>query len=124
MPTWACFLPPITQVADGAAIVTLAGNVCGQLGSWKATTSEEQHYAQLIQDPQAARTKRLSYDGRKFATARVLEDTIIAQLGKEGLIVQRASTVLVAAHFVEGQSVNSVSSRVDQVVGHLLANGA
>jgi hypothetical protein len=124
MANWSCFLPPVTQVADGAAVVSVAGNLCGRMGNWKASPAEEQSYARLLKDPPSALSKGITYNGKKFNVARVLEDTIMAQLGKEGLVIQKSINVLVAAHFVDGQLMNSVSSRVAQVVNHLTANGA
>jgi hypothetical protein len=122
MSGWAAYLPLVQQVADGSAIISLQGAQCGKSGNWKATGAEEQAYAALIKDTASAQAKGLTYGGKKFIVTRVLDDTIFAQLGKEGLVIQKSATVLVAAKFIEGQVANSVSAAVAKVVSQLAAN--
>ena len=123
MSGWEAYLPPVAAVTDGCAIISLQGARCGTKGSWKASTQEEQNYAALLLDPNSAQSKGLTYGGKKYIITRALEDTIMAQLGKNGLVLQKSKTVLVAGHFVEGQVMNSVSSKVAVVVGQLSQNG-
>jgi hypothetical protein len=60
---------------------------------------------------------------RPFIITRTLNDTLMAQSGKEGVILQTASRVFVAAHFVEGQVMNNVAGRVARLVSQLTALG-
>lgn len=123
MSGWAAYLPAVAQVSAGSAIVSLQGARCGTMGSWAASQAEEVKYAQLITNTATAQAQGLTYAGKKFIVTRVMDDTIMAQLGKEGLVIQKANTVLVAAHFKEGQVVNTVSAKLAYVVKTLTDNG-
>ena len=123
MTGWEAYLTPVAQVTNGCAIISLQGARCGTKGSWKATTAEEQNYAAILNNISTAGQRPLTYGGKKYIITRALEDTIMAQLGKNGLVLQKSKTVLVAGHFVEGQVMNSVSSKVAVVVGQLSQNG-
>ena len=85
MSGWAAYLPPVASVTDGCAIISLQGARCGTQGKWQASTAEEQNYAALLNDPASAQSKGLTYGGKKYIITRALDDTIMAQLGKNGL---------------------------------------
>jgi hypothetical protein len=123
MGSWTAFLAPIAPVSDGAAILALTGTGYGKQGGWKASSAEEQSYAALLKDPSNAQAKGLSYNNKKYTVTRAIGETIIAQLAKEGIVLQQTSSLIVAAHYGEGQTLNSVSSRVAQVVSTIAANG-
>ena len=113
-------MPPVAQVSNGCAIISLQGARCGAMGQWKAAYTEEMDFAQKMLAPQPG---SLVYAGKKFIITRAFDDTIMAQAGKEGLVMQKARTVFVVGHFVEGQVMNSVSAKVATVVGQLAAAG-
>jgi len=123
MSGWAAYLVEVGYVSDGSAIVSLQGAECGKHGNWKATAAESQKYASLIQNIGTAQAQGLTYAGKKFIIVRAVDDTITAQLGKEGLVIIKANTVLVVAHTVEGQVLAAASAKVGKVVDQLKANG-
>jgi hypothetical protein len=124
MTGWPAYLTDVQEAANGSAIIGLEGSRCGTLGEWGATRQEESIYALMIRDtPNAAGRGPFTYGGRPFIITRTLNDTLIAQSGKEGVILQTASRVFVAAHFVEGQLINNVAGRVARLVSQLTALG-
>lgn len=122
MSGWAAYLPPVAQVTDGSAIISLQGARCGTMGKWGASQAEEVNYAALLRDVSSAQSKGLTYGGKKYIIIRAIDDTIIAQLGKTGLCLQKTKTVIVAGHFVEGQVLNNVSAKVAHVAQQLIDN--
>ena len=122
MSGWEAYLPPVAQVTNGCAIISLQGARCGTKGSWKATTAEEQNYAAILNNISTAGQRPLTYGGKKYIITRAIDDTVMAQLGKEGLVLQKSKTVLVAGHFGEGQVMGAVSAQVAKVVGQLTQN--
>jgi hypothetical protein len=122
MAGWPAYLTEISYVAADSAIISLQGARCGLLGKWAATPTEEVAYAGLLKDIGSAQAKGLTYAGKKFIITRAVDDTILAQLGKEGLVIQKSLTVIVAAHYVDGQIVGTVASKVAKVVNQLSAN--
>jgi hypothetical protein len=123
MSGWAAYLTEVGYVASDSAIISLQGARCGVAGKWAATSAEEVAYAGLLKDIGSAQAKGLTYAGKKFIITRAVDDTILAQLGKEGLVIQKSSTVLVGAHYTEGQVVGQVAGKVAKVVTQLSANG-
>jgi hypothetical protein len=123
MSGWAAYLAPLNGVADGSAVISLQGANCGKQGNWKASTAEEQTWAAYWKDLTQANAKGLFYDKKKNIVIRAVEDTIVASLGKEGLILQKAKTVFVAARYIEGQVPNSVSAKVGGIVQQLIDAG-
>jgi hypothetical protein len=122
MSGWAAYLVEVGYVASGSAIISLQGARCGTQGSWGATSAEEVNYAALLKDIGSAQAKGLTYGGKKYIITRAVDDTILAQLGKEGLVLQKSVTVVVAAHYTEGQVVGQVAGKVSKVVNQLTAN--
>jgi hypothetical protein len=123
MSGWAAYLAPLDGVAAGAAIISLQGAECGKKGDWKASAQEQQQWAQYWSDLSQANAKGLFYNKAKNIVVRAADDTILASLGKEGLILQKAKTVFVAARYVEGQVPNSVSAKVGGIVQQLIDAG-
>jgi hypothetical protein len=123
MSGWAAYLTEVGYVASDSAIISLQGARCGIAGNWAASSAEEVSYANLLKDIGSAQAKGVTYQGKKFIITRAVEDTILAQLGKEGLVLQKSVTVLVGAHFTEGQVVGQVAGKVSKVVNQLSANG-
>jgi hypothetical protein len=108
----------------GSAVLGLDGSHCGDLGSWGATPQEESLYALMIRNtPNAAARGPFTYGGRRFILTRTLDDSLMAQSGKEGVILQRTQRVLVAVHFADSQIMNNVSAKVARVVSQLVAQG-
>jgi hypothetical protein len=122
MSGWAAYLVEVGYVAAGSAIISLQGARCGTQGSWGASSAEEVNYANLLKDIGSAQAKGLTYGGKKYIITRAVDDTILAQLGKEGLVLQKSVTVVVAAHYSEGQVVGQVAGKVSKVVNQLSAN--
>jgi hypothetical protein len=122
MSGWAAYLTEVGYVASDSAIISLAGARCGVAGKWAATSAEEVAYAGLLKDIGSAQAKGLTYAGKKFIITRAVDDTILAQLGKEGLVLQKSLTVVVGAHYTEGQVVGQVAGKVAKVVTQLSAN--
>jgi hypothetical protein len=123
MAGWAAYLVEVGYVSGGSAIISLQGARCGTQGTWSASSAEEVNYANLLKDIGSAQAKGLTYAGKKYIITRAVEDTILAQLGKEGLVLQKSVTVVVAAHYSDGQVVGAVSGKVAKVVNQLSANG-
>jgi hypothetical protein len=123
MSGWAAYLTEVAYVAADSAIISLQGARCGITGKWSASSAEEINYATILKDISSAQAKGLTYGGKKYIVTRALEDTVLAQLGKEGLVIQKSVTVLVAAHYVEGQVASQVAGKVAKVVAQLSANG-
>jgi hypothetical protein len=123
MSGWAAYLTEVGYVSSDSAIISLQGARCGINGNWAASTAEEANYASLLKDIGTAQAKGLTYQGKKFIITRAVDDTILAQLGKEGLVLQKSVTVIVAAHYTDGQVVGQVAGKVAKVVGQLTANG-
>jgi hypothetical protein len=123
MSGWAAYLTEVGYVAADSAIISLQGARCGTAGSWAASSAEEVNYAALLKDIGSAQAKGLTYQGKKYIITRAVDDTILAQLGKEGLVLQKSATVLVAAHYVDGQVASQVAGKVAKVVTQLSANG-
>jgi transcriptional regulator CtsR len=123
MSGWEAYLPPVADVSESCGIVSLQGSRCGKKGNWKASTAEEQNYAQLLNNITSATTKGLTYGGKKYIVSRAVDDTIIAQCAKEGLVLQKSKSVLVAAHTVEGQVLSNAASKVAYVVAQLVNAG-
>jgi hypothetical protein len=123
MTGWDAYLTEVGYVAADSAIISLTGARCGTAGKWGATQAEEGSYANLLKDIESAQAKGLTYGGKKFIITRAIDDTILAQLGKEGLVIQKSVSVLVVAHYVEGQVVGQVAGKVAKVVTQLSANG-
>jgi hypothetical protein len=134
---WAAYLAPLQGVAEAAAVIQLFdGKNVGKLGPWKAKADEEKIYSYLVREKgQDARTRGVHYNGKKFVVNQVdpgLSDTgqalddggfVFAQLGKEGVVLQKSKTVVIAAHFTEGQVGNSVSGQVSKIVSQLKGLG-
>ena len=120
--SWTAYLAPLNGVAPDSAIISLQGAHCGHVGNWKASQAEEMKYASLFSDLSSAQMKGLTYAGKKFIIVRAGDDVIISQAGKEGLVMQKSNTVIVAGHFGEGSVAGAVASRVDLIVRQLLQN--
>jgi hypothetical protein len=123
MSGWAAYLTEVGYVSSDSAIISLAGARCGTNGNWAASSAEEVNYAGLLKDIGSAQAKGLTYQGKKFIITRAVDDTILAQLEKEGLVLQKSVTVIVAAHYTDGQVVGQVAGKVSKVVNQLSANG-
>jgi hypothetical protein len=123
MISWRTFLVEVGSVAASAAIISLQGALCGTIGKWSASQAEEVNYSTLVKDIGSAQAKGLTYQGTKFIITRAIDDTILAQLGKEGLVLQKSQLVLVAAHYIDGQVATQVAGKVDKVVTQLSASG-
>lgn len=123
MSGWEAYLPPVEAVTNGCAIISLQGARCGTKGKWAASTAEEQNYAAIASNPSTAGQRGVTYGGKKYIITRAVDDTVMAQLGKEGLVIQKAKTVLVAGHFVEGQVMGAVAGQVAKVVAQLVERG-
>jgi hypothetical protein len=122
MSGWVAYLTEVGYVASDSAIISLQGAQCGVAGKWAATSAEEVAYSNLLKDIGSAQAKGLTYAGKKFIITRAVDDTILAQLGKEGLVLQKSLNVLVGAHYTEGQVVGQVAGKVAKVVTQLSAN--
>jgi hypothetical protein len=134
---WAAYLAPLNGVAEAAAIIQLYdGKNVGKIGAWKAKPAEEQVYSYLVREKGAdARARGVNYNGKKYVVNQVdpglsdagqpLDDGgfVFAQLGKEGVVLQKSKTVVIAAHFTEGQVGNSVSGQVSKIVSQLKGLG-
>ena len=94
----------------------------GHKGDWKASQAEEVNFANIFKNPSSYAGKSLTYSGKKYMINRALDDMVMAQSGKEGLILQKSKTVIVCAHYVEGQVAGNVSAKVDHVVRQLVEN--
>ena len=120
--SWTAYLAPIEQVSAGSAIISQQGAHCGHKGDWKASQAEEVNFANIFKNPSSYAGKSLNYSGKKYMINRALDDMVMAQAGKEGLILQKSKTVIVCAHYVEGQVAGNVSAKVDHVVRQLVEN--
>ena len=120
--SWVAYLAPVEQVAAGSAIISQQGAHCGHKGDWKANQAEEVNYSNIFKNPTSYAGQSLTFGGKKYMINRALDDMVMAQSGKEGLILQKSKTVIVCAHYTEGQVVGNVSARVDLVVRQLVDN--
>ena len=116
MSGWEAYLPQLEVVSDASAIISLQGALCGKKGNWKANQAEMSHYAALMNQPYTAQSKGLTYGGTKYIVIRATDDTIVAQLHTNGLVLQKSNTVFVVGHYVEGQVCANVAAKTDAVV--------
>jgi hypothetical protein len=123
MSNLAPYLTDVGQISTGTAIISLKGARLATSGKWSATRDEEGHFARVVTEFDSAIGKEVSYSGKRFVVNRAIEDTVFARLGKEGLVLQKASLVFVAAHYGEGQIGSDVCSRVAQAVIQLHTHG-
>ncbi|OHT04358.1 Profilin A [Tritrichomonas foetus] len=121
--SWTAYLAPLNGFAPDSAIISLQGAHCGHVGKWDSSQAEEMNYANLFKDLSSAQVKGLQYGGKKYIIIRAGDDVLIAQSGKEGIVMQKSGTVIVAAHFGEGSVAGSVASRIDLIVRQLVQNG-
>ena len=122
MSGWTAYLNDVKDISAGSAIISLQGALCGKVGKWDAKQAEMQNYAACLNNIASAQSKGITYNGKKYIVVRAVEDTILAQLGKEALVLQKAKTVLVAAKCVEGQVPGNVAAGVSKCVAKLMAS--
>ena len=121
MSGWSAYLADVKPISSGSAIISLQGALCGKEGKWEAKQGEMQNYAACLNNIASAQSKGVTYNGKKYIVVRAVDDTILAQLGKEAVILQKAKTVLVAAKCVEGQVPGNVAAGVSRCVAKLMA---
>ena len=110
---WDGYLDPIVPVCSGCAILGLNGSLCGKKGDWKAKADEQQAYGKALQDIASQQGKSLNYAGKKFMIIQAVDDFILAQQGKEALVVRKTKTLAVCAHTNEGQVPGQASAKLD-----------
>ena len=110
---WDGYPAPIAQVASGVAIISLAGAVCGKKGDWKKKAGEEAAYGKALQDCASQQGKSLTYGGKKFMIIQAVDDFILAQQGKEAIVLRKTKTLAVCAHTTEGQVPGQASAKID-----------
>ena len=121
MSGWAAYLADVKDISKGSAIISLEGALCGKEGKWDAKQAEMQNYAAVLKNIAQAQSLGVTYNGKKFIVVRAVDDSILAQLGKEAIVLQKAKTVLVAAKCDEGQVPAAVSAGVSKCVAKLMA---
>jgi hypothetical protein len=87
----------LNGVAEASAIISLLGTRCGRNGNWLALTGDEQQWATYWNDLSQATARGLYYRRQKHIVIQAVGDRIIASCGKEGLILQKARIIFVAA---------------------------
>jgi hypothetical protein len=121
---WAAYLAPLNGVAEGSAVLSLLqGARRAQQGTWLASTAEEQLWASYWKALWQATGKGLFYNRKKNIVIHAVDDSILASCRKEGLILQKAKTVFIAARYIEGQVPNAVSAVVAVIVQKLISAG-
>ena len=121
MSGWNAYLADVKDIAAGCAIISLQGALCGKEGKWDAKQGEMQNYAACLNNIASAQSKGITYNGKKYIIVRAVDDSILAQLGKEAVVLQKAKTVLVAAKCVDGQVPAAVAAGVSKCVAKLMA---
>jgi hypothetical protein len=121
--TWRSFLSELCGVVADSAILSLQGARCGIAGAWAASQAEEVNYSRLLKNIGSAQAKGLTYQGTKFIITRAVDDTLFAQLGKEGIVLQKSILIIVAAHYVDGHVPSQVAGKVAKVVTQLSSLG-
>ena len=121
MSGWAAYLADVKDISAGSAIISLEGALCGKEGKWEAKQAEMQNYAACLKNIASAQSKGITYNGKKYIIVRAVDDSILAQLGKEALVLQKAKTVLVVAKCAEGQVPAAASAGVSTCVAKLMA---
>jgi hypothetical protein len=112
-------LESVAGVCAGCAILTLTGHRLLIKGNWKGSSEEEQTYANLVKEPEQATSTGLSYFGKTFVVTRPMEGGVIAQLDKEGIVVQKSDAGIIAAYWIEGHIPNQVTGAVAGAVRKL-----
>jgi hypothetical protein len=132
MASWDDYLKPLVGLAEGSAIISLEGVRYGKAGNWEATTEEEQAYPRIWVNDQCWITREVSYHQEKHIVVREADGTVFAGSGpdhrpnpmsgvpKEGLILQKAKTVIVVARYGPTQRGSDIAVQVNLLVDNLI----
>jgi profilin len=122
--SWNAYLAELKTKSTGCAIISLQGAVCGKEGNWKAAQAEVQSYPGLVKANSPAATSGVKYGGDKFFMNVSTDDSLVAQKGKQAIVLQKAKTVLVAAYAETDKFVvGDVSAAVAKVAAQLVSVG-
>ena len=110
---WKDLLTPLSEITEGAAIISDGGILCAESGNWIATTSECVGISKEFNS--TGQFNFISYGNKKYMVNQNQGNIIFAQQGKNCLRLQKIRSVIICVHLVEGNNITLVSERVSKI---------